>query len=139
MTRFPIMMLGLVRIEGALLDVVGEQRIRSIDRKVIARSGQDRHGLDLQVGHALDEIDDLGLDLVDAVQLAALQRGDAGRGVVDYDDLDLVGKTHFVGLPEIGEALAAVADAGLVDGHLIRPRTDAPAGLSLPPLGWMTR
>ena len=71
----------------------------------------DRHAR-----HALDQIDDLRLDAVDHVDLAALQRGGAGSRIVDDDDLDLVGVAHLVGLPVIGEALAAMAHAGLVDG-----------------------
>ena len=53
---------------------------------------------DGDAGHALDQVDDLRLDAVDHVDLAALQSGCARRGVIDDDDLDLVGKAHLVAL-----------------------------------------
>ena len=82
-------------------------------------------------GTPLDQVDDLRLDAVDHVDLAALQGRGARGGVVDDDDLDLVGMAHLVALPVVGEALAAVAHAGLVDRDLVRAGANAGIGLVL--------
>ena len=95
------------------------------DEDVVAAAG---HVLDRDAGNALDEIDDLRLDAVDHVDLSALQRGGARGGVVDHDDLDLVGEAHLVAHPVVGEALAALADTGLVDRDLVGAGRDAGIG-----------
>ena len=95
---------------------------------------------DRDAGNALDQVDDLRLDAVDHVDLAALQRRCARGRIVDDDDLDLVGMAHLVALPVVGEALAAMAHAGLVDADLVRAGADMPASApSLPPFGWTIR
>lgn len=74
--------------------------------------------------HLLDAVDDLRVDGVDHVDLTALQRGHAGRGVADSQDLDLVGETHLVRLPVVGEALTAETHARFIDRDLVGPRLD---------------
>lgn len=59
------------------------------------------------------------------MHLAALQRSKTRRGIVDDDDLDLVGMAGLVAAPVVGEALAAMFHAGLVDGDLVRAGADA--------------
>ncbi len=96
------------------------------DEHVVARAGMVADG---DARHALDQVDDLRLDAVDHVDLAALQGRRARRRVVDDHDLDLVGMAHLVALPVIGEALADMAHAGFVDLDLVR--TGADAGIRL--------
>ena len=98
------------------------------DEHVVAGTGVVADG---DARHTLDQVDNLRLDAVDYVDLTTLQRRRARRRVVDDDDFDLVGMAHLVALPVVGEALADMAHAGLVDLDLVGAGADAGIGLVL--------
>lgn len=117
----------LVAVHGELqrhseVIVVERCRVAEHVERIVATA---RDVLDADAGDALDQVDDLRLDTVDHLHLAALQRGQPRRRVIDDDDLDLVGMARLVAAPVICEALAAMTHTGLVDCDLVGAGADA--------------
>ena len=96
------------------------------DKHIVAPTG---NGFHRQVGRAVQQGGNLGINAVDHVDLTRLQRRGPCSGIVQHQHFVIIGVAAVVGVPVVFVALEAVAHAGLVNFQCVRAGADARAGV----------